>query len=81
MKRRREYQDDPDGEDALFDRDEDVSEEEDTFDPFDSDADDGRVVYDLCDHGNHAATCEWCLEEALEDDVAAAGADEDEDDV
>lgn len=79
MKRRREYQDDPDGEDALFDRDEDVGEEEDTFDPFDTD-DDGRGDSggELCDHGNHATTCEWCLEEALEDDVAAAGADEDD---
>jgi hypothetical protein len=77
MKRGRGYQDDADGDDALFDRDEDVSDdgEEDTFDPFDDDAGE-----ELCEHGNHKATCEWCLEEDLEDDVAAAGADEDDED-
>ncbi len=79
MKRHREYQDDPDGEDALFGRDEDVGDdgEEDTFDPFDTSDDSGG---ELCSHGNHPATCEWCLEEDLEDDVAAAAAGDDEED-
>lgn len=74
MRRDREYRDDSDVEDELLGRSEDVGEEEDTFDPFDDD----DAGDELCEHGNHPASCEWCLDELLEGDVAAAG-DEDDD--
>lgn len=71
MMRDRRDQDEPDFEGDPFDRDEDVGDEEDDFDPFDDDAGE-----ELCDHGNHPATCEWCFEEWEEDQVASVGADD-----
>ena len=36
---------------------------------------------DLCEHGNHPLACEWCADEALEDELGEAGEFDDDGDL